>query len=131
MHKLLFFLLLFGCCFHVTAQNTVTPNGKNVFKYPNGNIASEGTMRDGKPDGYWKTYYENNILKSEGNRKDFDLDSTWKFYDEKGKLTLEINYKKGKKSGLRKSYRENEYVTENFVDDLNRDLQLIIIQEEK
>ncbi|MDP4291968.1 MAG: toxin-antitoxin system YwqK family antitoxin [Bacteroidota bacterium] len=120
MHRLLLLLLMLGWCLHVSAQNTVTPNGKTVFKYPNGNISSEGMMRDGKPDGYWKTYYENNILKSEGNRKNFELDSTWKFYDEKGKLTLEINYKNGKKNGLRKSYRETEFVTENFVDDLKQ-----------
>jgi antitoxin component YwqK of YwqJK toxin-antitoxin module len=120
MQRQLLLLLLLGWCFTVSAQNQVIPNGYNVFNHPNGNIASEGTMRDGKPDGYWKTYYENKILKSEGNRKNFDLDSIWKFYDEKGKLTLEINYKNGKKNGLRKTYREDEYVTENFVDELKQ-----------
>jgi len=104
----------------LAAQNTVTPNGINTFRFPNGKVSSEGTMRDNKPDGYWKTFYETGILKSEGNRKNYELDSTWKFYDEKGKLTLQINYKKGKKNGLRKSYRENEYVTENFVEDLKQ-----------
>lgn len=75
----MFLLLLLGWSFLGSAQNTVNQNGVNVFKHPNGNIASEGTMRDGKPDGYWKTYYENKILKSEGNRKNFELDSIWKF----------------------------------------------------
>lgn len=120
MQRQLFLLLLLGWCFTVSAQNTVTSNGYNVVKYPNGKIASEGTMRDGKPDGYWKTYYEDGVLKSEGNRKNFELDSLWKFYDEKAKLTLEINYKNGKKNGIRKSYRDTEYVTENFIDDLKQ-----------
>ena len=120
MQRQLLLLLILGWSFIVSAQNSVIPNGVNVFKYSNGNVASEGTMRDGKPDGYWKTYYENNILKSEGNRKNFELDSTWRFYDEKGKLTLEINYKNGKKNGLRKSYREGEVVAENFIDDLKQ-----------
>ena len=27
------------------------------FYHPNGQVSSEGTIKDGKPDGYWKTYY--------------------------------------------------------------------------
>ena len=120
MQRQLLLLLLLGWCFIVSAQNTDTPNGYKVLKYPNGKITSEGIMRDGKPDGYWKTYFETGVLKSEGNRKNFELDSLWKFYDEKAKLTLEIYYKNGKKNGLRKSYRDTEYVTENFIDDLKQ-----------
>ena len=120
MQRQLIILLLLGWCFVVSAQNTDGPNGYKVLKYPNGKIASEGTMRDGKPDGYWKTYFDTGVLKAEGNRKNFELDSLWKFYDEKAKLTLEIYYKNGKKNGLRKSYRDTEYVTENFIDDLKQ-----------
>ena len=56
-------------------------------------------MRDGKPDGYWKTYSEFGIVKSEGNRKNFQLDSAWKFYNEEGKLAFEFSYREGKKNG--------------------------------
>ena len=34
----------------------VNPNGYNIFYYDNGVVSSEGNLRDGKPDGYWKTY---------------------------------------------------------------------------
>ena len=44
-------------------QNTVNPDGYNVFYYPNGVKSSEGNFRNGKPDGYWKTYFENGVLK--------------------------------------------------------------------
>ena len=54
-------------------------------------------MRNGKPDGYWKTYSLNGFVKSEGNRKDFKLGSIWKFYTEQGKLAFEYDYKEGKK----------------------------------
>jgi hypothetical protein len=30
--------------------------GYNKLYYANGKLSSEGTIRDGKPDGYWKTY---------------------------------------------------------------------------
>ena len=87
-------------------QNTVSPNGYNVFYYENGNISSEGTMRNGKPDGYWKAYYTNNVIKSEGNRKNYELDSIWLFYNKIGKVAIEINYKSGLKQGLKKRYSE-------------------------
>ena len=34
-------------------------DGYTYFYYPNGQISSEGLLRDGKPDGYWKTFYVN------------------------------------------------------------------------
>ena len=66
---------------------------------PNGKVSSEGMIRDGKPDGYWKSYYEDGKIKSEGNRKNFVLDSTWKFYNDKGLMYLVYTYKNGKKYG--------------------------------
>jgi hypothetical protein len=39
------------------------------FRFENGAVSSEGYLRDGKPDGSWKTYYSNGKLKTEGNRK--------------------------------------------------------------
>ncbi len=112
---ILFALLpLSGLC----QNDEVSANGYNIFYYDNGNISSEGTLREGQPDGYWKTYYESGVLKSEGNRIDYLLDSLWSFYNENGDIILKINYKKGKKNGLRITYRDKEYVEENFVNDV-------------
>ena len=69
-----------------------------TYSYPNGQISSEGTLRDGRPDGLWKTYYESGQLKSVGKRKDFLLDSTWVFFSEAGDTTLMVNYKKDLKN---------------------------------
>lgn len=79
-------------------------------------------MKDGKPDGYWKTYYENGVLKSEGNRKNFLLDSLWKFYNDSGRITLEIYYKQDKKNGLKRVYNDSGIVVieENYVDDVKQ-----------
>ncbi len=105
------------------AQNvndTINANGYNVFHYANGVVSSRGTMRNGKPDGYWKNFYETGILKSEGNRKNYLLDSLWRFYNEEGKLTLEINYKSGKKYGYRITYNPTGVTKENFVNDVKQ-----------
>ncbi len=89
----------------ILAQETyVDPNGYNTFYFQNGNVSSEGILKDGKPIGYWKTYYDNGQIKSEGNRKNFLLDSIWKFYSNKGALLDEINYKENKKEGVSKLF---------------------------
>ena len=122
------FALIFSLCifaFGSKAQdNTVVSNGKNVFYHENGKIASEGNMRNGNPDGYWKTYWETGELKSEGNRKNFELDSLWVFYDEAGKISLEINYLNGKKEGIRRTIRESEILEENFSNDIKQGLTI-------
>jgi len=125
MNKHYFPILFFAVVFtfqNVLAQNDVNPNGYNIFYYQNGNRSSEGTMVDGKPDGYWKTYHENGILKSEGNRKNFLLDSSWKFFDQNGQLVVLINYRGGTKNGLRYTFREKEFVAENFIADIKQGL---------
>lgn len=79
-------------------------NGSVKFYHANGNIASEGFMKAGKPEGYWKTYHENGLLKSEGNRVNYQLDGVWKFYNESGLKTVEYEYREGKKNGYKRVY---------------------------
>lgn len=80
-------------------QKAFNRNGFNTIYYPNGKILSEGYMKEGKPDGYWKSYYTTGILKSEGNRKNFLLDSIWIFYNSTGDTLQKLNYLIGKKNG--------------------------------
>jgi uncharacterized protein len=116
----LFLSLVFSLHYLMEAQdtNSINLNGFNRFYYENGEISSEGYMKDGKPNDYWKNYYSNGNLKSEGNRKNFLLDSLWKFYDEDGKIVLEINYKEGKKNGFRITHQGNEITKETFKNDV-------------
>lgn len=118
----LFLILLAGYAVRSQDENPDKNNGYQVFYHPNGQKSSEGMMRDGQPDGYWKTYNEQGMMVSEGNRKNFELDSTWKFYNDKGNIALEINYLKGKKEGIRKTYREDEIIEENFKNDVKNGL---------
>ena len=117
---LLFFIFFISLSVYSQDNTKINPNGYNIFYGEDSLMISEGTMRNGKPDGYWKNYYSNGIVKSEGNRIEFELDSLWKFYDEEGKIILEINYKVGKKNGFRITYQGNEIVKENFVDDIKQ-----------
>ncbi|MBQ2542241.1 MAG: toxin-antitoxin system YwqK family antitoxin [Bacteroidales bacterium] len=91
---------------------------RQVFTFPNGQVSSEGFIRDGKPDGYWKTYYENGQLKSEGNRVNFLLEGIWYFYTEEGDTLSTISYSKDLKNGLRRSITEYEVLVEPFVKDV-------------
>jgi antitoxin component YwqK of YwqJK toxin-antitoxin module len=74
-------------------------DGYKIFKYPNGTVSSEGMIKNGKPEGFWKSYYVTGIKKSEGKRTNFLLDSIWVFYDQAGDTTEKINYLVGKKNG--------------------------------
>ncbi len=85
-------------------QDSVNPNGYNVFHYPNGFKLSEGNLENGKPNGYWITYYVNGNKKSEGNRKNFMLDSLWIFYAANGDTTETIFYVQDKKNGFDTQY---------------------------
>ena len=89
-----------------------------VFRYANDSVSSEGTMRDGKPDGYWKTYYENGQLKSEGNRVNYLLEGLWVFYSEEGDTTLAVNYHNDLKNGLRRVYLSDEIQEDQFVNEV-------------
>jgi len=87
------------------------------FKHRNGAVSSEGYLRNGRPDGYWKTFNEQGQLVSEGNRKDFLLDGVWKFYTD-GVLTSTITYKAGKREGLSQTFSATETINTPFIDDV-------------
>ena len=105
------------------SQNRIS-DGIKKFYYENGNVSSEGLIKNGKPEGYWFNYYENGLIKSEGNRLNYLLDSTWIFYNEKGNFLSKINYKNGLKEGLKIQYSDscNVIVEENFEKDIKQGL---------
>ena len=108
MKRKIFFLLLFSVSFILYGQVSENiPDGYHIFRYPNGNISSEGYIRNGKPDKYWKSYYVTGILKSEGKRTNFLLDSIWVFYDQAGDTIEKINYLIGKKNGYYYKYKKD------------------------
>ena len=102
------------------SHEVFSQTGYQAFTYPGGQVASEGMLRDGRPDGLWKTYYENGQLKSIGKRTDFLLDSTWVFFSEVGDTSLIVNYKRDLKNGSRFTFGKDDIVMEPFVNDVRQ-----------
>ena len=102
------------------SHEVFSQTGYQAFTYPGGQVASEGLLRDGRPDGLWKTYYENGQLKSIGKRTDFLLDSTWVFFSEVGDTSLIVNYKRDLKNGPRFTFGKDDIVMEPFVNDVRQ-----------
>ncbi|MBK7132162.1 MAG: toxin-antitoxin system YwqK family antitoxin [Bacteroidales bacterium] len=88
-------------------ESNIVKDGYQIFKYPNGTISSEGLIKNGKPEGFWKSYYVTGIKKSEGKRTNFLLDSIWIFYDQAGDTSKKINYLYGKKNGYYYEYKKD------------------------
>lgn len=91
------------------------------YYYENGQVSSEGGLRNGKPDGFWKSYYRDGGLKAEGNRENFELQGPWIFYDREGKPVSEISYHQGKKEGPSKVYENGVLVK---IDQFAADVQV-------
>ena len=105
VNVLLCFVLLF---YTVKGQeNSTLQDGFQIFRYPNGAISSQGLIKNGKPEGFWKSYYVTGVIKSEGRRTNYMLDSIWIFYDQAGDTTEKINYLYGKKNGWYYKYRKD------------------------
>jgi len=102
-------------------------DGKQKFYYSNGQISSEGLIKNGLPEGYWISYYPNGIIKSEGNRVASLLDSTWIFYSELGNIQSKINYKQNKKFGFQITYSDscNVIKEEYFENDIKQNNTII------
>ncbi len=107
MKKLFLIIIIFCAIFKGYSQgNEIITDGYQIFRYPNGTVSSEGMMKNGKPEGYWKSYYVTGVLKSEGKRTSFLLDSIWIFYDQVGDTTEKISYLLGKKNGYYSRYKK-------------------------
>lgn len=102
---IILFVNLISCSLSGQEAGTLK-DGYQVFKYPNGTVSSEGLIKNGKPEGLWKSYYVTGIKKSEGKRKNFLLDSIWVFFDQAGDTLEKINYLYGKKNGWYYKYKK-------------------------
>lgn len=104
---IIFMSLVLICKLSSAQENGTLKDGYQIFKYPNGAVSSEGLIKNGKPEGFWKSYYVTGIKKSEGKRTNFLLDSIWVFYDQVGDTTEKINYLFGKKNGWYFKYKKD------------------------
>lgn len=120
-----------GLCYIENEQTAYT--GILFSLHENGQLASEGTYKDGKVDGVVKGWYENGQLRIEafhkasvagatdGADKDWSAgaDGVWKTWYENGQLKSESTYKDRKAIGVWKVWYENGQLEleETFKDD--------------
>ncbi len=107
MKKLsLIFTLFFFSSILFSQVNEKLKDGYHVFKYPNGSVSGEGSFKNGRPDGLWKSYYVTGVKKSEGKYTNYLLDSIWVFFDQAGDTTEKINFLYGKRNGWSFKYKK-------------------------
>jgi antitoxin component YwqK of YwqJK toxin-antitoxin module len=110
MKRIIFLLAILIEAVNVNSQTIDIKDGYQVFKYPNGSVSSEGLYKNGKPDGFWKSYYVTGIKRSEGQYKNYMLDSIWIFYDQAADTIRKISYLYGKKNGYYFEYKKDPVV---------------------
>jgi uncharacterized protein len=88
-------------------DNQQLTDGYHIYKYPNGAVSSEGMIKNGRPEGFWKNFYVTGVKISEGKRTNFLLDSIWVFFDQVGDTTEKISYLLGKKNGWNYKYKKD------------------------
>lgn len=102
--RLIIIFCLIAGTFSPLISQTDSIGKLTTFYYESGKKSSEGIIREGKPDGYWRSWYENGNLKSEGLRTGFMLDSVWNFYYIEGHLNLRISYRNDQKNGYAETW---------------------------
>ena len=80
--------------------------------YPNDELKFEYNVKDGKVNGYGKSYYENGQLKSQAISKNGRLDGLYQVWYENGQLHFEGNSKDGNAHGLYREWDENGILIE-------------------
>jgi antitoxin component YwqK of YwqJK toxin-antitoxin module len=111
------YIIVCSFLFSISAFGQKRDSVHMQFFHENGKVKSEGTLINGRPDGYWRNYHINGNIKSEGNRKEETLHGVWKFYTQEGVLFVSITYKDGVKEGPRLTYQDSVLVKrEIFVD---------------
>ena len=72
-------------------------HGKHIYMKKNGDTTKWENYKNGRLDGFKRTYYSDSRIKREVNYKLGVLDGAFKIYNLEGVVIEEINYKTGKK----------------------------------
>lgn len=73
---------------------TVTREVEGSY-YPNGQIRSKGTIKNGKRDGVWKWFHKDGTIWTDEKYSNGELDGEWKQYDKNGQLELKQVFENG------------------------------------
>ena len=65
----LFFSIVLSMVLCSQVDNNISTDGFVIFYGEDSLKISEGTMRNGKPDGYWKNYYLNGNIRNKNKAR--------------------------------------------------------------
>ena len=82
-------------------------SGTVEFRFGNGQLRSQGFLKNGRPEGYWEDFNEDGTYFSKGNYKDGKPNGNFQFYHENGVLEEEGIFVLGIKEGNWKTYWDN------------------------
>ena len=86
-------------------------DGKQVgvwkFYGDNGKLKAQGKYENGEKEGEWKQYHDNGQLSSEGKYENGEKEGEWKIYGDNGKLKSQGKYENGKREGEMRYYHDN------------------------
>ncbi len=121
LKKILFIISVWG--YATFFCQDLDSNGYTVFYYENGRVASEGSFKQGLPDGLWKSYYEDGTLKSMGSKNLGKSEGFWLFYDSEGRKKFVYDFIADKKNGCASFYDTLGNVTKEiyYLDDVVQD----------
>ena len=87
------------------------PDGLAKSWSENGQLKYKSTIKNGKLEGPFEVYYENGQLESKRIWKDGTFNGPSEYYHENGKKSQVARYLKGEKHGVWKVYDENGNIT--------------------
>ncbi len=88
------------------ADPAVAGNNMHRDFYPNGQVRTEGNMKDGKRHGLWTGYNEQGQVKSRGEFINGVQEGPTVVFHDNGGIYYSGSYKMGKQSGVWKFYDE-------------------------
>ena len=88
--------------------------------HPNGQLAAEGTYRNGQPEGEWKTYFASGKPHSQGLFREGNQEGEWVGYFENGQVAHRTTYVEGELNGPLLTYNQSgELLMEKLYEDGN------------
>jgi antitoxin component YwqK of YwqJK toxin-antitoxin module len=81
---------------------------KNYF--PNGNLKSEGWIKENHKVNYWFYYFENGNKKEEGHYGEDKKNKWWIFYNPNGEILKKTEFKNDQMDGLCIIYKQGKII---------------------
>jgi antitoxin component YwqK of YwqJK toxin-antitoxin module len=94
-------------------------NGDFTFYYENGIVKETGSMIEGSYHGLWKTYYDNGAIESEGAYNQGKRNDKWIFWYPSGKQNMPLSFTGGDLAGFSMTAQSDEDIPKQKKAEIN------------